>query len=318
MGRYLARRLTLIAPTVLAASVVVFLVLRVLPGDVALVILSGSPHTIEVREALREELGLNDPLPVQYGRWLWSMLNGEFGGRSLESRESVRSILARQLPVTLLLAGYAVLLTALLSVPLGVLAAVHANRWPDRVIRVATLGGLALPHVWVALLIILGLLLLFRWSPPIIYTSPRADLWNHLQIMIWPALLLSWEYGSHIVRVLRASLLEVLNRDYITVARSKGLRERTVIMKYALRNAVIPTVTMIGLQFGTLLSGALVLETIFGLPGMGRGLIQAALARDYPVVQSIATLLVLFYLVVNLLVDVLNTVIDPRISHSEG
>lgn len=316
MAGYIAWRLALIIPTVLAASVVVFLVMRVLPGDVALTILSGAPHTVEVREALREELGLNEPLPVQYGTWLWSMINGEFGGRSLENREPIRSIFARQLPVTLLLTGYTVLLSILVSVPLGILAAVWKNRWPDYVIRITVLGGLSIPNVWVALLVILGLLRFFQWSPPIIYTTPWTDPWNHLQIMIWPALLLAWKYSSHLVRVTRSSMIEVLGQDYITTARCKGLPEHAVILKYAVRNAFIPAITMIGLEFGALLSGALVLETIFGLPGIGRGFIQAALARDYPVIQSIATVLVLFFLVVNLIVDIVYTLIDPRISHA--
>ncbi|MBI2856255.1 MAG: ABC transporter permease [Chloroflexi bacterium] len=290
--------------------------MRVLPGDIVLVIAGDVPVTAEAREALREELGLNDPLHVQYGRWLWSMVNGQFGGRSLESREPIRSIIARQLPVTLLLASYTVLLSILVSVPLAVLAAVRRNRWPDYVVRVATLGGLALPNLWVALLVILGLLFFFRWSPPIIYTTPWADPWNHMQMMVWPVLVLAWEYSSHLVRVTRSSMLEALGQAYITTARSKGLPERTVIWRHALRNALIPAVTMLGLQFGALLSGALILETIFGLPGMGRGLVQAALARDYPVIQSLASLLVFLALVVNLAVDMLYTFIDPRTSHS--
>ena len=318
MRRYLAWRLALIVPTVLAASILVFVVMRVLPGDIALAILSGSGSTAvspEARAALQEELGLNDPLPVQYGRWLRSIVNGEFGGRSLENREPIRSIIGRQLPVTLLLTGYTVLLSIFVSVPLGVLAAVRSNRWPDYVVRVATLGGLALPNLWVALLVILGPLLFFRWSPPIIYTTPWADPGNHIQMMAWPALILAWEYSAHLVRVTRSSMLETLSQAYITTARSKGLPEHAVVLRHALRNALIPAVTMLGLQFGSLLSGALILETIFGLPGIGRGLVQAALARDYPVIQSLASLLVFLSLVVNLVVDMLYTLIDPRISH---
>ncbi|MEE8442532.1 MAG: ABC transporter permease [Dehalococcoidia bacterium] len=316
MYRYIAWRLALIGPTVLAASVLVFVVMRVLPGDVVGVIIGDVPVSAEAREALQEELGLNDPLPVQYGRWLGSMVNGEFGGRSLENREPIRSIIGRQLPVTLLLAGYTVLLSILVSVPLGVLAAVWSNRWPDRIIRLATLGGLALPNLWAALLVLLGLLLFFRWSPPIIYTTPWANPWNHVQMLAWPTLILAWEYSSHLVRVTRSGMLEALGQGYITTARSKGLPEHSVILRHALRNALVPTVTMLGLQSGTLLSGVLILETIFGLPGIGRGLVQAALARDYPVIQSFASLLVLLSLAINLVVDMVYTRIDPRISHT--
>lgn len=317
-GRYLAKRTALFVPTLIAASVVVFLVMRVLPGDVTLVILSGSPHTVEMRESLREELGLNRSLPFQYVTWLWSMVNGQFGGNSLESREPMRSVLARQLPVTLLLTLYTVLLSVLTSVPLGVLSAVKKDRWPDYLVRIASLGGLALPHVWIALLVILALLLVFRWSAPIIYTPLLEDPVNHFQMMIWPVLILAWQFSSHIVRTVRSGVIEELDREYVSAARSKGVSERTVVLRYALRGALVPAINMIGLQFGTLLGGTLVLETVFGLPGIGRGLIQAAVARDYPVIQSVATLLVLLYLVVNLTVDMICRAVDPRISRADG
>lgn len=315
MRKHIAWRIALILPTLLAASLLVFLVMRALPGDVALVILGGSGDTVvnpEVREALEEELGLNDPLAVQYGRWLWSMVNGEFGGRSLETREPIRSIVGRQLPVTALLAGYTLALSIAVSLPLGVLAAARSNRLSDYVVRLTTLGGLAIPNLWVALLTILSLLIFFRWSPPVIYAAPWADPWTHAQKMVWPAAILAWEQSSHLVRVTRSGVLEALGQTYITTARGKGLPESAVVWQHAFPNALVPAVTMIGLQLGALLSGALILETIFGLPGIGRGLVQAALARDYPVIQSLATLLVLLSLLVNLVVDVLNRLLDPR------
>ena len=317
MRKHIAWRLALIIPTLLAASVVIFVVMRALPGDVVLVILGGSGDTVispEVRDALEEELGLNDPLVVQYGRWLWSMVSGEFGGRSLETREPIRSIVGRQLPVTALLTGYTILLSVVVSLPLGVLAAAKSNRWSDYVVRLMTLGGLAIPSLWVALLTILCLLIFFRWSPPLVYAAPWSDPWVHLQKMVWPATILAWEQSSHLVRVTRSSVLEALNQTYITTARGKGLPERSIVLQHALPNALVPAVTMIGLQLGALLSGALILETIFGLPGIGRGLVQAALARDYPVIQSLAALLVLLSLVVNLVVDTINRFIDPRAS----
>ena len=318
MTRYLFWRIALLALSTLLASVFIFGVLRVLPGDVAIVILGGggAPHTPEVREALREELGLNDPLAVQYGRWLWSMANGEFGGQSLVNGQSIRSLVARQLPVTLLLALYTVVLSVLISVPLGVLAVWRWRRWPDYVVRVVSIIGQAVPNFWVALLIVLGLVVVFRWSPPIVYTYPWQDPWNHLQIVIWPVLLLAWEYSSHIVRVTRASMLEVLHESYVLTARAKGLPERTIILRHVLRNALPPTITVMGFQLGALLGGTLILESIFGLPGLGRGLVTAALVRDYPVVQSLATLLVFAMLFINLIIDLVYTIADPRISYS--
>lgn len=313
MPRHLAWRLALLIPTLLTASVVVFLVMRVLPGDVSQVIAGDVAVSPAVRETLAEELGLNDPLYVQYGQWAWSMVNGEFGGDSLESKESIRSIIGQQLPLTLLLTGYTLLLSILVSLPLGVLAARWSNRWPDYVIRVVTLGGLSLPSLLVAVLVLLGLLLAFRWSPPILYASPWADPWTHLQIMIWPALILAWEQSSHLVRVTRASVLEALDRSYAATARSKGLTEGAITFRHALPNAMIPTLTMIGLHFGVLVSGAVILENIFGLPGIGRGIVHAAQVRDYPVVQSLAVLLVLLSLVINLAVDIVYMRLDPRV-----
>ena len=317
MRKHIAWRLALIIPTLLAASVVIFVVMRALPGDVALVILGGSGDTVvnpEVREALEEELGLNDPLVVQYGRWLWSMVSGEFGGRSLETREPIRSIVGRQLPVTALLTGYTILLSVVVSLPLGVLAAARSNRLSDYVVRLMTLGGLAIPSLWVALLTILCLLIFFRWSPPLVYAAPWSDPWVHLQKMVWPAL--DPGLGAELSPRARDPLQRAggLNQTYITTARGKGLPERSIVLQHALPNALVPAVTMIGLQLGALLSGALILETIFGLPGIGRGLVQAALARDYPVIQSLAALLVLLSLVVNLVVDTINRLIDPRAS----
>lgn len=277
-------------------------------------ILSGTPHTVDMRAALTEELGLDDPLPIQYGRWLASVVSGDFGGRSLETREPIRSIIARQLPVTLLLASYAVLLSIVISVPLGILSALRRNRTLDFIIRLTTLGGLSIPTVWAAHVVILVLLLVLRWSPPVLYSGVLVDARNHVQIMAWPALLLAWEYSSHLVRVIRSRMLDVLGQEYVTAARCRGLSEARVVVKYALRNALLPAVSMVGLQFGSLLGGALVVETIFGLPGLGRGLIQAAIARDHTVIQSFAALLVLLYLSVNTVIDVLSMAIDPRIS----
>ncbi len=313
MLRYILTRIALMIPTLLIATIAVFFLLRVLPGDVALTILSGSQHTEAMREALREELGLNDPLPVQYGRWLWSMLRGQAGGVSLETREPIAAILRRQLPVTLLLAAYGMLVSIVLSLPLGVLAAVTKGRWPDRLIRVASLAGLSVPAVFSALLVSLLLLVLFRWSPPIIYSGPLEDPGAHAALMLWPALILAWEYSSHLVRVTRASLLDVLAHDYVVAARVKGVPETAVVVKYGLRNAFVPVITVMGTHFGVLLSGSLVLETIFGLPGVGRGIVHAALARDYPVVQSTTAVLVLLFLVVNLVVDLVYVRTDPRL-----
>jgi peptide/nickel transport system permease protein len=319
MQRYLARRLLLFVPTLLLASVIIFVVMRILPGDVALVILGaeeGAPVQLDKVERLRESLGLNEPLPVQYGRWVWRLVNGEFGGHSLVRDEPIASIVGRRLPVTLQLAGYAAFLAVIVSLPLGVLAALYQNRWPDYLVRVATVAGLALPHFWVALLLLLVLVLVFRWSPPLFYQNVWEDPWTHLQQVIWPALLLAWGYSSFVIRVTRSTVLEVIRQDYVRTARSKGLRERIVLSRHVLRNALIPVITLGGLQLAGLLSGTVILENIFAIPGLGQAIVQAAMVRDFPVVQTLAVLLVLFMLSLNLLVDILYVFVDPRIRYA--
>ena len=307
---YLARRLGLLLPTALLASLVVFALMRALPGDVAATILSGggeTTHSPEVREALRAELGLDDPLPVQYARWLRAMLDGSFGGDALIDGQPIRGQLARQAPVTALLALYALAITLVVWLPLGVLAGWRRGRWPDHLARLAMLPGLATPSFLLALLALLGLLLLLGWSPPIVYAGPFEDPWEHALMAAIPALLLSWEYGAHVLRVARAAVAETLGQPYVMTAVAKGLPARRVLLG----------LTTLGVQFATLLGGALILESIFGLPGLGRGLVEAALVRDFPVVQSIVTLLVAAVLLVNLALDVAYAWLDPRVSFAE-
>ena len=320
MTRYLASRLLLFIPSLLLVSLVVFVLMRVLPGDVALLILGGNessdPRSLQLLGAYRAALGLSDPLPVQYLHWLWSMVNGQFGGASLIDHESVGSILARRFPVTLELALLAFALGWIVAVPLGVLAAYYHNRWPDYLARIPTQLGYALPNFWIGLLVLLVLRKLFHWNPPLFYTPPWEDPLTNLQQMIWPALILGWAFSATAARVTRSSLLDVLGQDYIRTARGKGLDERAVAFRHGLRSAIIPVVTIAGTQLGVLLGGTVILETIFGLPGMGQALVQAAQMRDYPVIQSFAVVLVFVVLLLNLLVDLLYARLDPRIRYA--
>lgn len=314
---YLARRLALLLPTALLASLVVFALMRALPGDVAATILSGggeSTHSPEVRDALRAELGLDDPLHLQYARWLAAMLDGSFGGDALIDGQPIRGQLARQAPVTALLAAYALAITLVVWLPLGVLAGWRRGRWPDHLARLAMLPGLATPSFLLALLALLALLLLLGWSPPIVYAGPFEDPWEHALMVAIPAALLSWEYGAHVLRVARAAVAQTLDQPYVTTAIAKGLPDRRVLLGHALPNALLPVLTTLGVQFATLLGGALILESIFGLPGLGRALVDAALVRDFPVVQSIVTLLVAAVLLVNLALDIAYAWLDPRVS----
>ena len=312
--RYFAVRLALIFPTAVAASLVMFIVMIVLPGDVTFTILSGSPHTEAMRTALRAELGLDDPWHVQYLRWLSGTATGK--GQSLETKESIGSIVSRQFPVTALLTLYTILLSVVVSIPLGTIAAAKQNRFADYSIRVFSLAGLAVPGFWLGSIVILVLLKLFRWTPPIIYSGLFEDPIAHAQIVVWPVLLLAWQYSSHLVRVTRSSVADSMSKEFVMVARARGESERRILTRYALRNSMLPPITTLGLQFGSLLGGAIVLETIYGLPGIGRGLVHAALARDIPVVLSLATLVVVAYQLINVVVDGLYIAADPRVGIS--
>ena len=321
MQRYLIRRLLLYVPTLILASLIIFAIMRYLPGDIALIILSGgggvesTAFTGEQVENLREQLGLNDALPVQYGKWTWSMLTWDFGGDSLQTNEPIREIFARRIPVTLQLGLYTMLIALTISLPLGVIAAIKQDTWIDYVVRSMTILGLAMPNFWVALLVILGLVTLFSWIPPVIYYNLWDAPSDHLQLMIWPALILAWGYSSLLTRVIRSTMLEILRQDYIRTARSKGLSERSVLWRHALGNALIPVITIAGLNVEQVLAGSLILENIWGVPGIGQGIVAAATARDYPLIQSLTMLLVFMALTVNLTVDIIYGYVDPRISY---
>ena len=318
MQGYLVRRIFLFVPTLVITSVIVFGVMNVVPGDVALAILASDESvgfTEQDLKDLREELGLNEPLPVQYGKWAWSMLSGEFGGESLQSGEPIREMVARRFPVTMQLALLTFTITLGISFPLGVIAALYQDKWPDYVIRSVTILGLAMPNFWVALLVLLGLVLYFTWSPPIIYENFWDSPTTNFQIMIWPALVLSWGASSFLARVTRAQVLEVLRQDYIRTARSKGLGESTVMVRHVMRNSLIPVITVLGGNLDAQLSGSVILENVFGVPGIGQGIVRGANFRDWPVITSLGMILVFITLVINLLIDLVYVALDPRISY---
>jgi peptide/nickel transport system permease protein len=317
MVDYATRRVLLVVPTLLLASLLVFAVMRVLPGDVTGAILGGEGEALrpEVVEALRSELGLDAPLPLQYVRWIGSLAAGD-GGRSLVTRESVADLIARQLPVTLLLALYAFALALLVAVPLGALAAQRAGSGLDLAVRGLAVAGAALPGFWLALLALLAVVTLLRWSPPLAYLPPTVRPLEHLEIMAIPALVLAFELGAHLLRTTRAGTLEALGQDHVRTAVAKGVSPLGVTLRHALRTASLGVVTVAGAQVGTLVGGAVVLEAVFGLPGLGRGLVTAVVTRDYPVVQGLALVLVAVVLAVNLVVDLLYALLDPRIRYA--
>lgn len=317
MHRYLINRLFLFIPTLIITSFIVFGIMHALPGDVALAILGDEDQgfRMEELESLRESLGLSDPLHVRYGKWSWSMLSGGFGGVSLVDDEDIGAIMARRFPVTMQLATFTLVITLIISIPVGVVAALYQDKWPDYVIRSVTILGLAMPNFWVALLILLGLVLYFTWTPPVIYQEVWENPWVNFQIMVWPAMTLAWGSSSFLARVTRAQVLEVLRQDYIRTARSKGLSQNTVIVRHVMRNSLIPVITLLGGHVDAQLSGTVILENVFGVPGIGQGIVQSATLRDWPVIVSLAMLLVFITLLLNLMVDLVYVFLDPRISY---
>ena len=322
MQKYIARRVLLFIPTLLLASILIFGILRVLPGDVALAILGqeavegGSGYTeTQIRE-LREELGLNDPLPIQYAKWAWSMVNGEFGGESIRSTEPLSSIIARRLPITLQLTVYTVLLSIIVAVPLGVFSALYQDKWPDYVLRMGAILGQSMPNFWIALLLLLFMVTQIGWSPPLGYSNIWVDPFHHLQIMIWPALILAWRFSAYMTRITRSGMLEVMAQDYVRTAKAKGLGQQLVVRRHSLPNVLIPVITLGGLEVSTLLGGTVILENLFGIPGLGQAIVEASVGRDFPVVQSLAMMLVFFMLALNLVVDIAYSYVDPRVRYA--
>ncbi len=283
---------------------VVFLLLRVLPGDPAETILAGSGASPAAIAQTRQQLGLDDPLPMQYGHYLLNILRGDLG-RSLFSNRPVALTIAEQVPATLQLAAAALLVAVVVGLSLGILAALRAGTWIDQAALGAAVLGASVPVFWSGLLLIWVFSVGFNWLP-----ATGAGSWRHL---VMPAAVLGLVGAGPIARLVRASLLDVLRADYITVARAKGLSESAVVGRHALRNALIPTLTLIGLQAGFLLGGAVVTEAVFARPGLGQLVVSAILWKDLPVIQGVVLLIAAIYVVVNLLVDLAALALDPRL-----
>jgi len=315
VGSYLTRRVLLAIPTVLGVLVAVFLLIRLVPGDVVTQLV-GLEATISPKrvEELRRLFGLDRSLPVQFGEYVSGVLRGEMG-KSLRTGLPVGKELLRRFPVTIQLASMGLLAAMLIGVPVGILAAVKRGRAADYVATGFVLLGLSVPSFWLAILLILFFALRLGWFPPSAYVSPAEDLPGNLARMILPAFSVGLVLAAAITRIVRSSLLEVLSRHYIRTARAKGLRESVVIIKHGLRNALIPVVTVIGLQFGTLLGGTVIIEQIFSLPGIGRYALEGINLRDYPVIQGAVLAIALSFVIVNLLVDLAYGFLDPRIRY---
>jgi peptide/nickel transport system permease protein len=315
MRAYITRRLVIGVFTLFVLSLVVFLLLRLAPGDPTVFRCPvGSPP--ECREAVREQMGLNDPLPVQYLSWLRDVVTGDLGVATF-SRRPVIDSLQQRLPVTVELLIITLLVTAAVGIPFGVISALFRNSMADFGVRVTAVLGLAVPNFWIATLVILIPLQLWNYAPPLgrtisFFDDPVANLRQFGP----PAMVLALTSAAGIMRLTRSSLLEVLRTDYIRTARSKGLRETVVIGRHALKNSIIPVVTVMGLQVATLLGGTVIIEQIFALPGLGRYFFEALFARDFPVVQSLTLYIGAVVVSTNLLVDISYAWLDPRIRYA--
>lgn len=313
LRRYLARRLLVAVPSLFIASVIVFTLPRLIPGDAVQLMLAETSYAKDIDE-LREKLGLNRALHVQYAEWVSRAVRGDLG-ESLWTRRPVMQELAQRLPVTAELALYATLIALLIALPIGVLAAARQDTLADYIARSAAILGLSMPGFWLATLVIVMPAIWWGWRPVTGYTDLRQDPLGHLVQMLLPALILGIASAAALMRLTRGMLLEALRQDYVRTAWAKGLTERTVVIKHALRNAVVPVVTLLGTQLPLILGGTVVIETIFGLPGVSRFLFEAINQRDYPVIQGVNLLVVSTVVVVNLGVDVLYGVLDPRIRY---
>jgi peptide/nickel transport system permease protein len=308
--------LLLIVPTLLGVASLVFVIMRVIPGDVALLILGGDSGQIDREQlaAMHRQLGLDQPLLVQFGTWLWGVVRFDFGVSLWTGRPVVEELLIR-LPLSLELAFLATGVSVLIAIPLGMLAAARQDTWVDYVVRVVSIGGLAIPSFWVGILVILLLVIYFGWGPPLEFTPPWVDPWANFQQMVWPVITVGYRYAAVTTRMTRSTVLEVLREDYIRTAWAKGLAERVIVIRHALKNAMLPVITLIGTEFAFLIGGLVVTETVFTLNGVGRFVVDAVAHRDYPVVQALVFVIAFGFVIVNLLIDLTYAWFDPRIRY---
>ena len=319
MGVYLLKRLLLFIPTLILASIIIFTIIRVIPGDPAVAMLAGTggegQFTKEQLERLRESLGTNKPILSQYFVWVGDVFRGDLG-TSFWNNVAVADEIKSRFPVTFQLAVMSIIITFLISVPIGVATALKQDTWVDYLGKIFTVGGISMPTFWVGILVVYFLVRLFNWLPPLNYANLWEDPLTNLQQMIFPALALGYHNTAFTARLTRSAMLEVLREDYIRTARSKGLRELIVVFRHGLKNAVLPVLTVSGWQFGALLGGAILIEIIFLVPGMGQLIVDSIEKRDYEVIQAVVMLSVAVVLTLNLIVDLLYGWLDPKVRYS--
>jgi peptide/nickel transport system permease protein len=317
MLRYTINRVLLMIPTLIGVALLVFFMLRIVPGDVVEVKLRGdggnvSQATIEME---RQRLGLDKPLVAQFADWMVGLATLDLGKSMWTDRPVLEEIMIR-LELSLQVAIMATIIAVLIAIPLGTTAALFRDTWLDYVVRIVTIGGLSIPSFWFGMLIMLTLLSFFNWLPPITFTPIYVDPVANLKQLIWPAMAVGYRYCAVVSRMIRSSLLEVLSEDYVRTARAKGVYERLVISRHALRNALLPAITVIGLEFTFLIGGLVVTEQVFNLNGIGMLFVQSVSRNDFTLIQALVMLVASAYVVINLVVDLLYAVFDPRIRYN--
>ena len=315
MRRYVLGRLLLMIPTLVGVAIITFVVMRLVPGDIVALRYAGSSVPQDVIDKERAILGLDKPIWAQFVDWMAQLARFDLG-QSLWTGHSVIDEVQVRLPLSLELAVIATLFAVSFALPLGVLAAVKQDTWVDYAIRVFSVGGLAMPSFWIGIMLVLGTLTLFGWAPPLVFTPFTENPVANLSQMILPAISVGYRYSAVSMRMTRSTVLEVLREDYVRTARAKGLRESLVVMRHALRNALLPVVTVVSLEFAFLIGGLVVTEQVFNLNGIGKLLVDAVAHRDYTLIQALVLLLSAVFVLVNFAVDMIYMVLDPRIRYS--
>jgi len=313
MFQYILKRILYFIPTLFLVALMVFFLIHLIPGDPVTVML-GQDANPETVKQLRQEMGLDRPLPVQFAMWVGSVLKGDFG-LSIQTRRPVMQSISERFPVTLSLTVLALIFSLLLAIPSGVLAAVYQNTRKDYLFMIGTILGVSIPGFWLGLIALLVFSVHLRLFPTIGFVPWWVEFWEGLRYLVLPSITLGLFMAAVVARMTRSSMLEVMRLEYINHARAKGLTEWKVIIKHALKNAFGPTLTTIGIQFGTLLGGAVVTESVFSLPGLGQYVVTSIYGRDYPVVQGCILFMAIVYVIINLVVDLLYAYFDPRIEY---
>ena len=316
MSKYLVKRFLLMLPTLLGVALVTFLLIRVIPGDVVELRYSGDRGAVsqEILDQERARIGLDQPVWKQFVTWLWGVVRLDFG-TSMWTGAPIWDEIKLRFTLSLQVAIMATILSVMLAIPLGVIAALKQDTWVDYAVRIFSIAGLAMPSFWLGIVLILLLLVVFKWLPPMVYTPFWVNPWQNMLQLVWPALAVGYRYSAVATRMTRSAMLEVLREDYIRTARAKGLMQKLILSRHALKNAMLPVMTVVAIEFAFLIGGLVVTEQVFNLNGIGLLFVQAVAHRDYTLLQALVMLVAGMFIFVNFLMDVAYAWIDPRIRY---